>query len=329
VLPFLMVFTIHSQPLNKVLLRMISRRNIRVKVMQLLYVMETAGDQKIFKDPIVELQKQLDNTKELLVYLLYFLTETARYAESDSRNRSNRNLPSASDLNVNVKIAGNELLWQIMENKSFVKLVEEIKPQLRIDKDLVKKIYNLLADTDEYKTYINQLGRDKAKEKAIMEFIFNNIMLQNELLDSQVEELFSNWDDDGEMTQQLINNFLAKPNQDLAQLITSEKWQFAKTLLTTTIDKKDYALELIKPKLNNWDAERIAVLDMLLMQMGVCEMLYFETIPVKVTINEYIDLAKDYSTPQSGQFVNGILDNLNKEFMAGGKIHKVDFKPRR
>ncbi len=328
-LPFLIVFTIHSQPLNKVLLRMISRRNIRVKVMQLLYVMETASGEKVFKDPIAELQKQLDSSRDLLIYLLHFITETARYAESDSRNRSNRNLPSESDLNVNVKIAGNELLWQIIENPAFKKLVEELKPELRIDKDLVKKIYNILAETDEYKTYINHLGREKAKERAIIEFIFNNIMLQNELLDSHVEELFNNWDDDGEMVQQLINNFLAKPTQDLTQLITTEKWQFAKTLLSTTIDKKDYALELIKPKLNNWDAERIAVLDMLLMQMGVCEMLYFETIPVKVTINEYIDLAKDYSTPQSGHFVNGILDNLNKELMATGKIHKVDFKPRR
>jgi N utilization substance protein B len=94
------------------------------------------------------------------------------------------------------------------------------------------------------------------------------------------------------------------------------------------IDKKEYALELIKPKLRNWDSDRIALLDMLLMQMGVCELLYFETIPTKVTINEYIDLAKDYSTPQSGQFVNGILDGLHKELLAEGKIRKVDFKKK-
>jgi N utilization substance protein B len=96
--------------------------------------------------------------------------------------------------------------------------------------------------------------------------------------------------------------------------------------LTTTREKQDYALELIKPKLKNWDAERIAVLDMILMEMGVCELLYFETIPTKVTINEYIDLAKSYSTPQSGHFVNGILDNIHKELMTQDKIHKVNFK---
>ena len=109
-------------------------------------------------------------------------------------------------------------------------------------------------------------------------------------------------------------------------MISPEKWEFARSVLTTTIEKKEYCAELIKPKLKNWDSERIAVLDMVLMRMGVCELLYFETIPTKVTINEYIDLAKDYSTPQSGQFVNGILDNIHKEMMEAGKIQKIHFK---
>ena len=92
------------------------------------------------------------------------------------------------------------------------------------------------------------------------------------------------------------------------------------------IDKKDYLSEVIKPKLKNWDPERIAMLDMILMQLGVCELLYFETIPPKVTINEYIDIAKEYSTEQSGHFVNGILDNIHKELLSQNKIHKTDFK---
>jgi N utilization substance protein B len=85
-------------------------------------------------------------------------------------------------------------------------------------------------------------------------------------------------------------------------------------------------MDLIKPKLKNWDPDRIALLDMLLMQMGVCEFLFFETIPPKVTINEYIDLAKDYSTSQSGQFVNGILDNIHKDLVKENKMHKVAYK---
>ena len=92
------------------------------------------------------------------------------------------------------------------------------------------------------------------------------------------------------------------------------------------MEKREVVMDLIRPRLKNWDADRIATLDMILMQMGVVEFLYFETIPPKVTINEYIDLAKDYSTPQSGQFVNGILDNIHKELVKEDKMHKVDFR---
>ncbi len=297
--------------------------------MQLLYIMETAGNQQIFKDPVQELQKQLDKSRELLVYLIYFLTETARFAETDAKQRASKNLTTNADLNVNTKIAGNELLWQIRENPSFIRLLENSSIPNKIDKDLLKKMYQKLVETEEYAAYIHEQSREKKKEKEIIDYIFNSLLLPDEHFESHIEELYNNWDDDGEMMQQLINNFLQKPTQNLELMVTNEKWQFAKTLLQTVIDKKDFTLEMIKPKLKNWDADRIAILDMLLMRMGVCELLYFETIPTKVTINEYIDLAKDYSTPQSGQFVNGILDNIHKELMAEGKINKVDFKPRR
>lgn len=296
--------------------------------MQLLYMMDSAGDLPLFKDPVHELQKQLDKSRELFTYLLAFLTEVARYAETDARKKAAKHLPSADDLNVNIKIAGNELLWQILENASFQRALEADKTLARMDTELVKKFYQILVETDEYKTYINQLGRDKQKEIALLEFIFNSLMLPNEDFESHIEELFNNWDDDGEMIQQLINTFLHKPTLNVQLMVSNEKWIFAKNLLTTFIEKKDYVLDLIKPKLNNWDAERIAVLDMIIMQLGVCELLYFETIPTKVTINEYIDLAKDYSTPQSGQFVNGILDNIHKEQTAAGKINKVDFRSK-
>lgn len=307
---------------------MISRRNIRVKVMQLLYIIETSGDAKLFKDPVVELQKKLDKSRELFVYLVYHLLQVAQYAETDARNRAAKNLPSYSDLNVNTKIAGNILLWQILENESFKRALETDKPENYIDKELVRKLYQELTETAEYKAYIGEASRDKKTDKTILEFIFNNLMLPNSSFEEHIEEHFSNWDDDGEMMQQLINAFLQKPGQNVRKMVTDEKWTFAKNLLTSMIDKKEYALELIKPKLKNWDSDRIALLDMLIMQMGVCELLYFETIPTKVTINEYIDLAKDYSTPQSGQFVNGILDGLHKELLANGKIHKIDFRKK-
>jgi N utilization substance protein B len=306
---------------------MISRRNIRVKVMQLLYMIEAADSASAFARPADTLQKQIDKSRELFVYLIYFLTEVARYAETSARKRASRNLPTAEDLNVNTKIAGNELLWQILEDTSFRKSVESDLPEKRIDRDLVKKIYETLTATEAYQQYIAEQGRQKPKEKEIMRLIFTQLMLPDESFINHVEEQFPNWDDDSEMMDQLVLAYLQKPAAvNLLEFISPEKWQFARSLLTTAVEKKEYCTELIKPRLKNWDSERIALLDMVLMRMGVCELLYFETIPTKVTINEYIDLAKEYSTPQSGQFVNGILDNIHKELLEAGKIQKINFR---
>jgi len=307
---------------------MISRRNIRVKAMQLLYIIETSGDSNFFKDPVAELQKRLDKSRELFVYLLYYTTQITQYAELDSKQRASKHLPSYEDLNVNTTIAGNNLLWQILENNSYKIALERDLPQRTADKELIRKIYQQLVETPEYKNYINLTARDKKAEKEIVSFIFNTLLLPNENFQEHVEEIFNNWDDDGEMMQTLINSYFDKPKQDINRMVTEEKWEFAKQLIKTTIGKNDLVLEMIKPKLKNWDSERIAALDMILMKMGVCELLYFETIPTKVTINEYIDLAKDYSTPQSGQFVNGILDSIHKDLMNAGKINKIDFKKR-
>jgi N utilization substance protein B len=306
---------------------MISRRNIRVKVMQLLYMIEAADSAAPFAKPVEILQKQLDKSRALFVYLLYFLTEVARYAETSARKRASRNLPSQDDLNVNIKIAGNEFLWQILESETFKKAVENDHPEKHVDRDLVKKIYQALTETDKYKTYITELGREKGREKEIMKTVFIQLMLPDESFITHLEEQFPNWDDDADMMDQLMANYIQKPGSfNLQDMLSTEKWEFARTLLTTAIEKKEYTMDLIKPKLKNWDSERIAALDMVLMRMGVCELLYFETIPTKVTINEYIDLAKDYSTPQSGQFVNGILDNIHKEMLESGKINKINFK---
>ena len=308
---------------------MISRRNIRVKVMQLLYMIESAYSATTFKQPIQNLEKQLDKSRELFVYLIYFLSEVARYAETNAVKRASKNLPTASDMNVNIKIAGNEFIWALLENKSYQKAVDTYHPERRIDMDLVKKIYNNLIESKEYVQYINELNRDKAKEREIIKLIFTQFLLPNDNFINHIEEHFNNWDDDAEMMDQMMLTFIQKPaTTQMDQLMSADKWDFARGLLKTAIDKKDYCAELIKPKLKNWDADRIAQLDMILMRMGICELLYFETIPTKVTINEYIDLAKDYSTAQSGQFVNGILDNIHKEMTTEGKINKVSFNKK-
>ena len=295
--------------------------------MQTLYSMETQDTVITSGDAIKLLQKQLDQTRQLFVYLTHFITEVARYAETDAKNRASKYIPSARDLQVNIKIAGNEILWKILEHPSYVQALKEDKPHLNNDPELTKKIYTELSQTEKYAGYVSKLSRDTREEKDILEYIFTDLMLPSDNFTSYIEEKFPNWDDDADMVSNLVQNIIAKPAAlNLQELVGDEKKQFARDLVRTTIEKKDVAMELIKPKLKNWEPERIAILDMLLMRMGVCEFLFFETIPPKVTINEYIDLAKDYSTQQSGQFINGILDNIHKDLVRDDKMHKVAFK---
>ena len=255
------------------------------------------------------------------------MTELTRYAETDSQHRASKHLPSTEDLHVNTKIAGNELLLKMMEDPALKEQFAKEKPPLICDKELLRRIYHSLAESPEYKTYTAQPGRDKAQEKKIIEFILNDLLLANETFVSHIEENFTNWDDDGEMIILLLTGYLQKPGTyNFNKMMSDDKEQFAKNLLQTVLEKGEHLQSLIKPKLKNWDSERIALLDMILMKMGVAEFLYFETIPPKVTINEYIDLAKDYSTLQSGQFVNGILDNIHKELVQDGKMKKVEYR---
>lgn len=310
---------------------MISRRNIRVKVMQTLYTVITLDCEETAKskgnEPQKILQQHFDQARSLFVYLIYFLTEIARYAETDAHQKASKHLPTAKDLAINTKISGNEYLWKMLNDAVLKEQFQKQKPEQFLDKELLRRIYLALVETPEYKTYIAQASREKAEEKKMIEFILNDLLLSNESFVSHIEENFTNWDDDGEMLVQLLVGYIAKPGTvNFKQMMSPDKEEFAKTLLKTVLEKSEHLQGLIIPKLKNWDPERIALLDMIMMKMGVAEFLYFETIPPKVTINEYIDLAKEYSTPQSGHFVNGILDNIHKELVQQGNMHKVEYK---
>ena len=295
--------------------------------MQTVYTLSTLENELKPGEPVKLLQRHFDQSKDLLIYLSYFITEVAGYAEKDAYVRSNKHLPTKEDLNVNTKIAGNEVLWKLKENSSFQQALAKSKPELRVDRELVKKIYHRLMDSQQYKEYISANERNQNHERDILEFMLNDLLLADEIFISHLEENFINWDDDADMIVQTTKNTLQKTTSaNFTDVITPDKWDFAKNLLTTVLEKEKHLETYIVPKLKNWDPERIAALDMIIMKLGVAEFLYFETIPPKVTINEYIDIAKEYSTQQSGQFVNGILDNIHKELAQQNKLHKIDFK---
>lgn len=295
--------------------------------MQCLYSAESDALMVTEEKAVALLKKYLNETADLFTFVIYMVTEVARYAEKDSLHRSSKHLPSQADLNVNTKLAGNTILWKILESKGFQPAIKERKLDLLLNGEIIRKIYLKLTETEVYQDYIALESRDKKTEKDLLSFIFTDLIMADEDVTDFFEDHFVQWDDDAEMIYQMVLNYFSKPGSyEFNEIVGPEKTRYAVTLLKTSIEKKDLTMELIKPKLKNWDADRIAVLDMIMIRMGVCELLFFETIPAKVTINEYIDIAKSYSTPQSGQFVNGILDGIHKDLLQEGRLKKVDFK---
>lgn len=302
---------------------MMNRRNIRIKVMQVLYMVEAENQ----ASPSSLLQKEFDKTRNLFVFLVHLIHQVALYAEVEAGQRASKNLPDQADLSVNIKLAGNSIVWQTVENDNFKKAFEIVKPQQWIQDEMVKGLFRQLSETPEYAAYIAEDSREKSKEKEILKFIFGTLILNSENILDYIDEHFTNWEDEGEVMIGFILNYLQKPSSiDFLDLVGDEKNKFAKDLLTTAIEKKTITEDIIKPTLKNWDPERIAVIDMILLRLGVCELMYFDTIPTKVTINEYIDLGKEYSTEQSGHFVNGILDHIHKDLVNTGKIQKISHK---
>lgn len=272
-----------------------------------------------------QIRQHLQQANQIFIHLLYTLCEIARYADTDARQRASKYLPSPEDLQVNTKIARNSHILRLVEDQAFNSRAKEVHSKEITDIEIIKDIYYQLTRTPQYQEYINSSNENAEADKKIILFLFNELLLKQEAFDQYMEDQFLHWPDDRGMMKILVNNYLNKPWLfNFKQLLSTEKQNYAAELIRTVLDKKPYCLDLIRPRLQNWDPDRVAVVDMLLLFMGVCEFLYFPTIPTKVTINEYIDLAKVYSTPQSGQFINGILDNVLKDLQIKHKIRKTE-----
>jgi N utilization substance protein B len=271
------------------------------------------------------LNDKLEHVLDIFTVSVSYAIHIARYAEIDSIQRSSKYLTTTEDMNVSTRIAENSFVQKMQANVSFQEKIKKDKLERFIDTEWVKKMYQQLAKTPEYAAYITDPNPTPAADKDIIRFIWEKQILESEGIMSHFNDELPGWEDDSELIIMLMQNFFKSSSKvNFLNLLSGEKKDYAQDLLMAVIDKEAYCLEMIEPKLNNWDKERVALIDMLLLRMGVCEFLYFPTIPTKVTINEYIDIAKQYSTPQSGQFVNGVLDNILKDLVKDEKIRKQE-----
>ena len=271
------------------------------------------------------LNDKLEQALDIFTVAVLYTLRIAQYAETDAQTRAGKYLRSVEDMNVNTGIIENTFLLKIQENASFKERIKRNKLERFIDGEWVKKIFQLVEKSEEYNRYTASKEHSPAEEKEIIRYIWEKQVLGNEDMLGYLTDELPGWEDDSELIIILMQNFF-KDNgkKNFLNALSTEKREYAQDLMKAVIDKDPYCMTLIEPKLNNWDKERVALIDLLLLRMGVCEFLYFPTIPTKVTINEYIDIAKQYSTPQSGQFVNGVLDNILKDLTKEEKINKIN-----
>jgi transcription antitermination factor NusB len=308
---------------------MLNRRHLRVKVLQTLYAYQLSEDKQVNKFEKA-LLKSVDQVYEMYIWTLNLLDEVSDYVRIDADERINKFLPTAADLSPNTRLQNNTFIELLRHNEKYQDEVKRYKVSWNFDPEIVRAVFMQLRESEAYAEYLNQEDRSVAAEKDIIKFIFKKIILRSPAIEQVFEEKFINWPVDKEVLQAMIaktfKNFTSEdPAQNqLADL--SPNWQedkqFVLDLLSNAIRYQDEYQQLISTKTRNWESDRIALLDNLLMRMAICELLNFPTIPVKVTINEYIEISKVFSTAKSNTFINGILDKILGELQTAGRIRK-------
>lgn len=308
---------------------MLNRRQLRVKVLQALYAYNHSENKEIIAHEKLLLQS-VDKVFEMYIWMLSLINEVADYAATDAEERANKHLPTEADLAPNLKIQDNKFLLSLNQNQEYVAAVKKYTAEWSFDPELSRSLFYALKAAPEYQAYLESTENSIQTDKDIIKFIFKKVILKSPTAEQFFEEKFLSWSVDKDTLQAMIaKTFKNFSHEDfkknkLAELSLDwvEDRGFLVTLFQQTIRYDKEYQQLIGDKTQNWEADRIAMMDTLLMKMALCEFLGFPSIPVKVTINEYLEISKEYSTPKSNSFINGILDKVLIELKSNNKIKK-------
>ncbi len=308
---------------------MISRRIIRTKVLQVLYAYYSS-EEKSLNNTEKELFFCIHKTYDLYHYLLALVIDIADYAEGRIEIKKNKHQPTHEDLHPNTKFVNNLFINQLRSNRQLNAYLNQSKLSWVNHPELIKELYLIMIESEIYDEYKNSEIISYADDRKFVEKIFNKIFLVSEEIYEVLEEQSIYWNDDIEFVISVITKTIKKFNEfsDTDQRLMpmykdDEDRVFAKDLFRKSILNHDEIQSLIKVHSSNWDVERIAFMDILMMQLAITEFLYFPSIPTKVTMNEYIELSKFYSTEKSRNFINGILDKTLKDLKKEGRIKKA------
>lgn len=308
---------------------MISRRIIRSKVLQILYAFFTTPESSINATE-KELFFSLQKTYDLYHYLMALIIEIEKFAEERIEIGKKKLRPTHADLFPNTRFVDNRLIQQLKSNISLNKYLQSAKLSWSTENDLVRKLFLQVAEQDFFRTYMEAKQNSHADDREVIENILKYVILNNEDIEYLLEEQSIYWNDDIDFVVSMVLKTFKKfkefsdERQALLPMYKDEEdLQFAKDLYRKVVLNHKDNEALIKLHTVNWDIERIAFIDNLILELALTEFLYFPSIPTKVTMNEYIELSKYYSTEKSRNFINGILDKALKDLKKTDKIRKA------
>ncbi len=308
---------------------MFNRRQLRIKVLQALYAFHSDKEGSV-EDAHKLLYSALEKTYDLYILLMLLIAEMQDAAIERIEAGRMKQQPSHEDLHPNTKFVNNKPLKVIIKSKTLAKEAANRALGWGQERDLVKRLFKSLVASEEYVAYMENEDRGFQHDRESLNRMFRKHLINDESLQDWIEEQSILWSDDLDLASSIVLKTVKTINEDSEDLVLSEMWKpdgddkaFLDTLFSKTLDMAGEHDEAIESAATNWEVDRIATMDLILLRMALAEARNFESVPLKVTMNEYIELAKFYSTEKSGAFVNGVLDKLFNAMREDGRIVKT------
>ena len=307
---------------------MINRVLIRLKIVQIVYAYYQNGGKNL-DTAEKELFFSLSKAYDMYNYLLLLMVEITKQAEKKQSAAKSKLLPTAEELYPNTKFVDNRFIAQLGVNKQLLEFSESQKKTWENESEFVKSLCEKIMDSDIYKEYMASETSSYEEDRELWRKIYKRMIFNNAELDQVLEDQSLYWNDDKEIVDtfvlKTIKRFDEKNGEKqelLPEFKDEEDQDFARRLFRRTILNADYYRHLISENTRNWDLDRVAFMDVIIMQIALAEILSFPNIPVSVSLNEYVEIAKLYSTPKSGSFINGTLDGIVNALKADNKLTK-------
>lgn len=290
--------------------------------MQILYS-QSRDKELTYEQLKARYNEGIESSFDLYLFNLIYLIHVARYSKNDLARRRAKHLPSEEDKNFTDKLWTNPLMQSMAESEGLTQLFDNHRLEKLLDKDIIRTIYTAFTKDEDYLAY---LAEEEGKHKEVLLKLYKTC-INHELFNEAMEDRYATWKDDKSLIVGTIKKTIKQmptdhPFYEDYRPSDDTVVEFGEALLKDVFSRDEELLEIIEPTLKNWDADRVAVIDMILLKMALSELMIFPTIPTKVTLNEFVEISKTYSTEKSKDFINGILDRLMKKLNKEGKIKK-------